>query len=333
MVNNKEIIRKIGSIITDIADQYGYLSKNLEDINELEMELFMANATFLADHIAVLQRLVKNLDHTVTSRNKSAGTSTGKQVPSENPSLDKEDDNQPTTNKNLIDMPEIHAESNNWKHGLADKKITGFDFEKKGLEALYDRPLTLAEKQVIDQKMGQKEEHHTLTKTNEVARHTKEAVSKDHIATKITSHSPKEDTDRINDPNKVGHRLKEEELDQRVKNVNQSADKIIARTDTFVNKQTINDVHKRVTTGSSIKHVGKNLKGLISLNDKLLFIKDLFGGYSLAYGEAIEQLNQFDHFDAAEHFLKTTYAKKNNWIDKQSAVDKFYEILRKKFWI
>lgn len=74
-----------------------------------------------------------------------------------------------------------------------------------------------------------------------------------------------------------------------------------------------------------------DIKSAISLNDKLLFIKDLFNGYSLAYSEAIELLNRYDDFASADAFLQANYAKKNNWADKPAAVDKLYAVLRKRF--
>ncbi len=74
-----------------------------------------------------------------------------------------------------------------------------------------------------------------------------------------------------------------------------------------------------------------DLKVAISLNDKLLFIRDLFNGYSLAYSEALELLNRFDSYAEADAFLQTNYALKNGWADKPQTVDKFYSLLRKKF--
>ncbi len=74
-----------------------------------------------------------------------------------------------------------------------------------------------------------------------------------------------------------------------------------------------------------------DLKSIISLNDKLIFIKELFNGYSLAYSEAIELLNRFDSFEAADNFLKFNYAEKNNWASKQATVSKFYSLLSKRF--
>lgn len=74
-----------------------------------------------------------------------------------------------------------------------------------------------------------------------------------------------------------------------------------------------------------------DLKTAVSLNDKLLYIKDLFNGYSLAYSEAIELLNRFDSFAEADAFLQTNYAVKNGWAEKSQTVDKFYTLLHKKF--
>lgn len=74
-----------------------------------------------------------------------------------------------------------------------------------------------------------------------------------------------------------------------------------------------------------------DLKTAVSLNDKLLFIKDLFNGYSLAYSEAVELLNRFDNFAEADAFLQSNYALKNNWAGKPQTADKLYSILRKKY--
>jgi hypothetical protein len=74
-----------------------------------------------------------------------------------------------------------------------------------------------------------------------------------------------------------------------------------------------------------------DIKTAISLNDKLLFVKDLFNGYGMAYGEAIELLNRCKSFDEADRFLKSNYVAKNNWADKPGTVDKFYAILHRRF--
>lgn len=74
-----------------------------------------------------------------------------------------------------------------------------------------------------------------------------------------------------------------------------------------------------------------DLKSAISLNDKLLFIKDLFNGYSLAYSEAIELLNRYDSLEEADEFLQTNYAVKNQWANRQETTDKLYAILKRRY--
>ena len=57
MMNKKEIFKKVGGIISELNEQFEYLSKNPDDLNELELELFAANADFLSDHISILLKL------------------------------------------------------------------------------------------------------------------------------------------------------------------------------------------------------------------------------------------------------------------------------------
>ena len=74
-----------------------------------------------------------------------------------------------------------------------------------------------------------------------------------------------------------------------------------------------------------------DLKQAISLNEKLLFIKDLFNGYNLAYSEVIDIINKMSSFEAADSYLQNNYAAKNNWANKQATVDQFYELLNRRF--
>ena len=74
-----------------------------------------------------------------------------------------------------------------------------------------------------------------------------------------------------------------------------------------------------------------DIKAAITLNDKMLFIKDLFNGYPLSYSEAIEIVNRFKSFEEADRFLKTNYVTKNNWEAKKAASDKFYALLKRRY--
>jgi len=85
--------------------------------------------------------------------------------------------------------------------------------------------------------------------------------------------------------------------------------------------KSLNDNSHRIT----------DLKQGVNLNDKLLYIKDLFSGYNLAYAEAIDLANKLPNFEAADNFFKKNYAVKNNWAEKQGTVDKFYALLNQRF--
>ncbi|RZM27128.1 MAG: hypothetical protein EOO88_14515 [Pedobacter sp.] len=73
------------------------------------------------------------------------------------------------------------------------------------------------------------------------------------------------------------------------------------------------------------------MKSAINLNQKLLYIKDLFNGYNLAYAEVIDILNKMPDFKTADNFLQANYAVKNNWASKPGTVEQFYELLRLRF--
>lgn len=74
-----------------------------------------------------------------------------------------------------------------------------------------------------------------------------------------------------------------------------------------------------------------DIKSAINMNDRLLFVKDLFNGYGMAYNEAIELLNRCKNFEEADKFLKMNYVTKNHWEEKPNTVDKFYAVLRRRF--
>ncbi|WP_448137726.1 hypothetical protein [Sphingobacterium siyangense] len=101
----------------------------------------------------------------------------------------------------------------------------------------------------------------------------------------------------------------------------------------IISQQKQAGVQNRVYQVNQSGHTDKltDIKAGISLNDKLLFIKDLFNGYSLAYSEAVELLNRFTSYAEADAFLQTNYAIKNKWADKPHTVEKLYDVLRRRY--
>jgi hypothetical protein len=56
-MKQQEVFKKIGGIITELNDQYEYLKAIDGQLNELELELFLANSHFLTDHLLILTKL------------------------------------------------------------------------------------------------------------------------------------------------------------------------------------------------------------------------------------------------------------------------------------
>src|SRR5260370_41129528 len=56
-MKQKDVFDKIGEIIQELTDQYDFLQMSKDNLNDLELELFVANAHFLTDHIEILCKL------------------------------------------------------------------------------------------------------------------------------------------------------------------------------------------------------------------------------------------------------------------------------------
>jgi lipid II:glycine glycyltransferase (peptidoglycan interpeptide bridge formation enzyme) len=54
MMNQADIFKKIGVILNELQEQYEFLAQNPEQLNELELELFLANANFLSYHVEIV---------------------------------------------------------------------------------------------------------------------------------------------------------------------------------------------------------------------------------------------------------------------------------------
>lgn len=300
-MNKKEIFKKVAGIIAELNEQYEYLSQDPENLNELELELFAANADFLSDHITILQKLNHNSKPHIPEPEPSVAAEIirpepfVREEPAENLMIEDE-----------VTIPE-------WKFEIKDEAIQSFDYEEKAAHDLFDRPLTEEEMEVIEQKTQLKVQP--------------ENDSEIEIEESLESEKNEEALPEA-DLNPVFGVFVED-------NIQESAN-ITKESDAEEQPLTINEILASQASQSTVssqfaKRQVKDLKSLINLNDKLVFVRDLFNGYSLAYSEAIEILNRFESFESADNFLKQNYSSKNNWAEKQNVADKFYEILNQRF--
>lgn len=285
-MEKNEIFRKVGRIIAELNEQYQYLSEKPENLNDLELELFLANSNFLTDHIEILRKL----------------NGFARQSPEVKGSL-------PAENS----LPVTDAGPGHIFSGTEDT------VSAKQPESSAAVPVPAQ----TDKYTHTPPEPAVETKPEEVKN--------------AEDIHPQKNQLQEDNPGQVSENKMDEEVVKEIVIPEKTVDvEAAVPPDKPVSVPTINDlISARLNPSAMGKQFTQqpvtDLKSIINLNDKLLFIKELFNGYSLAYSEAIELLNRFDRLESADNFLKVNYASKNNWKEKQSAVDKFYEILNRRF--
>jgi hypothetical protein len=366
MIQQEDLFKKLGLILNELNEQYQFLAQNPQQLNELELELFHANANFLADHVQIIKKInankqaplisapaeEKNMEpentfnlsnddtqeecmvEDITFADQVSATPIFKEEETERiPHFEKIEeevfklDHTPSTFEFILND---HAEHETI-HELAQTDNSQFDrdsfianelklntdekfeFEEKSVDEIFNRPLSEEEERIIEQK-----------------RKLSAQQNEDEIEQEEDEIGP--------EPFLV---LKEEEFPIEMADLELEAAPIET---TLVNnvepvedptfKPTLNDLLAK-SQGANLNSNNNtpitDLKQAINLNDKLLYIKDLFNGYNLAYAEAIDLANKLPNFEAADNFFQKNYAAKNNWADKQNTVDKFYGLLNQRF--
>ena len=308
MMNKKEIFKKVGGIISELNEQFEYLSQNPDNLNELELELFAASSNFLSDHISILLKLntasSEIMKETMVSEIKDEEII--ELVPDRIELQEEEFDVNDVENKEDVEFVQ-EVSKPDWKFSIENESVISFDFEDKNTDELFDRPLMEEELRVINEK----------------------------TQLKII---PEPESDVQLENGEVQENLQPVILEEPAEVVPVDATEFepVSLVQEEIQPPTLNEILSAQSSPNTVssqfnQRQFKDLKGLISLNDKLQFVRDLFNGYSLAYTEAIELLDRFENFEAADNFLKQNYAAKNNWADKQDVADKFYEILNRRF--
>jgi hypothetical protein len=300
-MNKTLIFRKIGGIISELTEQYQYLAENPESINPLELELFIANSHFLAEHLVILKKL--EVSPELLSQN--------------NPPLQPIRLEATTSNAvsdTAIELP-VHDEAPICGEAAARPVTVNdgewFRPEQPGLSMSEEESGTLADTEVAEV---------TVVNPPEVPRPIEEN-SKLSVETSAKSSSLNLHSEQ---PNKLVPDIADIKEDQA--GYNQADERVPTLNEILSVRVNRENVAAKISSQEE-----KDLKSMIKLNDKLMFVRDLFGGYNLAYSEAIELVNRFDSFLAAENFLKQNYAVKNKWAEKQATVDQLYEILNRRF--
>jgi hypothetical protein len=75
----------------------------------------------------------------------------------------------------------------------------------------------------------------------------------------------------------------------------------------------------------------KDLKKAIGINDRFLFINELFRGDEVMYERSIKTINSFSIYPEAEYWIKRELKLKLTWADKNEAVIQFDQLIRRRF--
>ncbi|RYF23987.1 MAG: hypothetical protein EOO42_06355 [Flavobacteriales bacterium] len=348
MMKQEDLFKKLGLILNELNEQYQFLSQNPQQLNELELELFHANASFLTDHVQIVKKIALSQSQPALLTPPPVVEEKIEEIPAayfpeedvhEEEQLEavtfvteepveviKEEAPVSIIEKDIFKLDDEPATTFEFilnDHADDDK----FDFERKDAHELFDRQLSEAEERILAEKKAFVEP---------VNLPVVEAVEETPVF---------EEEDEIGPEPFLVH-VEEEPIAEEVTIMAEDLtleEAPIAKVEVNITepvedptfKPTLNDILAGKTTANSVNTNAtasiSDLKQAISLNDKLLYIKDLFNGYNLAYAEAIDLANKLPNFEAADNFFQKNYAVKNGWSEKQATVDKFYQLLNQRF--
>ncbi|MBC7920305.1 MAG: hypothetical protein H7Z75_04370 [Ferruginibacter sp.] len=101
-------------------------------------------------------------------------------------------------------------------------------------------------------------------------------------------------------------------------------------------QQTLNDSLRQATKGTTLDRQLKtrieNIKSAIPLNQKFVFINELFKGDAAAYHQALNELEQCSTYQSANQLLRESYAKAYGWNMDGEEAEAFFEIIERKFY-
>ena len=305
-MKQQEVFNKIGGILKELNEQYEYLKTVDEPLNELELELFLANSHFLTDHMIILSKLNAQAIAANKTREKEPEAAEQKKVEAPEPVKAAEE-------KYFEPLVQSAAPAKNGAANRTDETpAPKIDLGSNTFEDSYsfirdEEPETIRHELILDES--------DFDEDDDVAGDTPGNTVVEKVPQPEPAATAKHETKPVAEkpaPKPVYEHVKEEVL-----TINQKISAQLGERNGVAEQLILQPV--------------SDLKGAINLNDKLLYVKDLFNGYSLAYSEAIEILNRFASFEEADLFLKKNYVAKNNWDSKPETTAKFYSLLKRRY--
>jgi AAA ATPase containing von Willebrand factor type A (vWA) domain len=321
MATKQQIFEKLTTLLQDINDQFAQLENSSTVSDDLKGDLFEATVSYFAAHVSIYNRLLKNESSRLPESEEEEILFTPAIDAGRERALHAEQIQEVSAEdgKALSDNSTADTAAEEGEVTVSEVDAEGAVLPDAGVEVESGEEDSEEEEQESDQlsvaEVGDDE--------NQDASYRAETSDIQENAAYSDETEVKQVVNEVTIANKEVQVAPESERPARPLSLNE---RISAQR-----RGESTGVHPLLSTQRGDTERVTDIKSAISLNDKLLFIKDLFNGYSLAYSEAIELLNRYDDFASADAFLQANYAKKNNWADKPAAVDKLYAVLRKRF--
>lgn len=100
------------------------------------------------------------------------------------------------------------------------------------------------------------------------------------------------------------------------------------------NETSLNDILKTEKTEVATILKGapiKDLKKAIGINDRYVFINELFRGDEVMYERSIKTINTFNIYAEAEYWIQRELKVKLGWEDNNTTVDSFNQLVKRRF--
>ncbi|MFD0748565.1 hypothetical protein ACFQZS_00330 [Mucilaginibacter calamicampi] len=313
-MRQKDVFNKIGVILKELNDQYKYLEVNPDDMNSLELELFVANAHFLTDHAEILNKLNLQIINTKPALPPAKEEPKKEELKKEEPKKE-----EPISEEKYFE-PVVRQPSK--KQSAANNKaeelpVVNFEIEPSA-ELIADEEPEIIRHELDVEEIPDWDEEETAIEEEPIEEIT---IEEEEILPADAEPEVVEPVAALPEPVKPTPEPAAPPAEQP-----KDKDEVLT-----INQRMSAQLNKGGVTDQPAGQPVTDLKQAISLNDKLLYIKDLFNGYNLAYSEAIEILNRLGSFADAERFLSKNYIAKNNWESKADTVAKFYAVLKRRY--
>jgi hypothetical protein len=346
-MKQQEVFKKTGEILKELSDQYEDLKSTADHLNDLELELFIANAHFLIDHAEILRKVnlqKVQLQHTLPPHveepkpeaKKPAIETISKPFSPEpkyfepvvqpaKPVLERAAPKPPVPEQPVkLEILPSEYEKPVPQISLGGSTGDSYSFERQ-------EPETIKHELVLNEADDWDEEVEVIPVVTQDKTRKFPEVSIETIPDQEPKPKEEPQADETQQPNIIP--TNPEPVIDNMPKTSATEPELVKEEKVLTLNQKMSAQLKssQNNNGAPAEAPIKDIKSVISLNDKLLFVKDLFNGYSLAYSEAIEIVNRFTSFEEADRFLKTNYVTKNNWEGKKATADKFYALLKRRY--